>query len=74
LSADASAPSTGDEDAPSTEVVADAIGIDAGELEAFVDRAEHPTAAAVLGFAVADSSNRPLVGRWLAARGGEGET
>lgn len=55
-------------DPPATEEVAAVVDVPAADLEAFVERADCPTAAAVLGFAVADASNRRLVGRWLAAQ------
>jgi hypothetical protein len=73
MSADHAAAGRG-ETPPTTEEVARALDVDAARLEAFVDREARPTAAAVLGFAVADASNRRLVGRWLTARlGGDSE-
>jgi len=59
---------TGRTDAPpTTEEVAAVVDVPAADLEAFVERADRPTAAAVLGFSVASPENRALVGRWLTA-------
>lgn len=62
-----------DTDAPTTEAIADTLGVAPDRLEAFVEALEEPTAAAVLGWATVEPGAVDDVEAWLASRDSEEE-
>jgi hypothetical protein len=59
------------EDAPTAAEVADELGVDVDRLEAFVEKLEEPTAAAVLGWATVAPGAIDTVEAWLESRDSE---
>jgi hypothetical protein len=60
-----------DPDAPTAAEVADELGVDVDRLEAFVEKLEEPTAAAVLGWATVAPGAIDTVEAWLESRDSE---